>query len=394
MIFVPRFVCAVVALGFCATSLIRVDDSEKYSNDLRYGIQYGPGWVQWNSHDPRDARYLGTYSSTTIGGSRLMFSFVGTGIAYYADKTTTSGNVLVAIDGDEYLSPTQVNSNTTEHRQLIWNVTGLAPGDHQIVIGTPANGSHLGVVGLDFFDVTAINGDIGYTPLSIGPGARQVPANATLVDDEDALIKYSGDSWQRSDIASSVPAPLFYNQTQHSSTRPGSSLSFTFNGTGVWYFSDDARGNANVSIVVDGHEPEIVSTSNGVTRISQRLFWSKTDLIDGEHVVTVTHVGKQGENASLDFFAYAPSPVISKARGENISITAVVGGIFGGTLSIGLLITALLFMRRRRHDSKAGVEEGKSGEAEVYHLELSKTTSRDSEATMAEEKINEAKCVA
>ncbi|KAG9074666.1 hypothetical protein FRC06_010538, partial [Ceratobasidium sp. 370] len=94
----------------------------------------------------------------------------------------------------------------------------------------------------------------------------------------------------------------------HLSNTPGDRCTFTFDGTGVWYFTDYRAGNTVVSIGIDGSPAENVNTSPmDNTMRTQRLAWGKTALRSGVHVVTLTHAGSIGSNMSIDFFKYMRS---------------------------------------------------------------------------------------
>jgi hypothetical protein len=59
----------------------------------------------------------------------------------------------------------------------------------------------------------------------------------------------------------SVPEiAMFFNGKMHSTSTPGDSCTFSFTGTGVWYFSDLDKTNADVAISVDKGPSELVNT--------------------------------------------------------------------------------------------------------------------------------------
>lgn len=53
--------------------------------------------------------------------------------------------------------------------------------------------------------------------------------------------------------------------TQRASAVPGSTVTFRFNGTAVWYFADRSVNNTIVSISLDGAPAETVDTSYPTT---------------------------------------------------------------------------------------------------------------------------------
>ncbi|KAF8600566.1 hypothetical protein BDV93DRAFT_510754 [Ceratobasidium sp. AG-I] len=107
---------------------------------------------------------------------------------------------------------------------------------------------------------------------------------------------------------------IYLGGTQHSSSTPGGSAIFRFNGTAVWYFCDQYDSNSVVSVSVDGGALDMVNTAstaglwapNGNSQLSQILVWSKTGLTDGPHTVNITHVGTDTTYANVDFFKYMP----------------------------------------------------------------------------------------
>ena len=54
---------------------------------------------------------------------------------------------------------------------------------------------------------------------------------------------------------------FFFSGLQYTTITPGDSLTFSFNGTAVWYFSDKRAQNGWVTISVDGSYDRHVSTS-------------------------------------------------------------------------------------------------------------------------------------
>ena len=55
---------------------------------------------------------------------------------------------------------------------------------------------------------------------------------------------------------------VFLGGTQSSSDSPGAAITFRFNGTAVWYFSDHQANNTVVSVSVDDDLPDIVNTAS------------------------------------------------------------------------------------------------------------------------------------
>ncbi|KAG8697329.1 hypothetical protein FRC09_007935 [Ceratobasidium sp. 395] len=290
---------------------IHVDDSFTYSPSSPSGIQYSP--EDWTDRNPVYAaqRFMGTYHVSDTQGAFLTFFFRGRSISYIADKSPAGGPIVIALDTPG--GPTATVSGLSENdqfqfQQQIWSWAGLDSGDHQITIYNPDKSK----MGLDFFLIIPNEGSTDVLPVEHGPGASNVPPNAILIDNRDQSIVYSGSAWE---ILSDEPGqPASFQGSMHSTDTPGDRCIFTFNGTGVWYFTDYRPGNAIVSISIDGSQGENVNTSpTDDTARTQRLAWGKSGLSSGVHVVTITHVGGTGSDMSLDFFKYTPSDGLNVA---------------------------------------------------------------------------------
>ncbi|KAF8600574.1 hypothetical protein BDV93DRAFT_525309 [Ceratobasidium sp. AG-I] len=229
---------------------LKVDDANAYSPTNPNGIQFSAD--AWNtiSQETTELHYNGTYTWSQKTGANMMFFFRGTAIALYAEKATYAVSAAIVIDGNTGIEIMWSSPGDSQYRQQIWNVminyfgTGDRPDD---------------VLGLDYLEVTpGVDGLI--TPASSGPGASVIPPNAVLVDDSSDMISYAGSSWE----VDSFPGNLvFYlGGTVHSSGIPGATFTFKFNGTAVWYFSDQHENYTTASISIDGGAPELVDTSS------------------------------------------------------------------------------------------------------------------------------------
>ncbi|KAB5590593.1 Transmembrane protein [Ceratobasidium theobromae] len=305
---------ALFTLGYALaqnTISIRIDDSELYTPANQNGIQYSSSWVQHSGNEAK-GQYRGTFSSTSTANASAIFFFQGSSVSSYY----VSGNGYVSIDG----RPAQ------QMNESPWTESDLDDEDHQIVISQP-DSSGAKVLELDYFEVVYnVREHPDVHPSSIGPGGTHAP-QALIIDNTDKKIKYEG-TWTNS--PPDVQRSFYFGGTQHTTTTPGSSLSFTFNGTAISYFSDQRAENGWALISVDGDEGERVSTFlpfKDRRWFSQVLCWSKTDLKAGTHVIKISHDDKPGSHVSLDFFKYTPSSGsdFSQLQAKHISLAAVVG---------------------------------------------------------------------
>ncbi|GAB1526799.1 hypothetical protein RhiTH_009971 [Rhizoctonia solani] len=251
----------------------------------------------------------GTIHYSNATGIRIAFFFQGNEIYYYGEKGPGYGTVAISVDGQlKSYDKVNASSSTVQYEQLLWSKTGLPSGDHQVMISRES-----GQVSLDYFRVVSFNDTI--VPSLTGPGASAFPKDALIIDDADinAGITYSPgwDSTENPNIAaSSLRNTGFYKNTLHRTATPGAIVTFTFNGTAAWYFSDIDSTHGMVQISVDGEPSQQVSGFHD-PKLSQRLIWHKTGLPPGLHQVTITHDGTPAQFATVDFFGYLPRQTLA-----------------------------------------------------------------------------------
>ncbi|KAF8599934.1 hypothetical protein BDV93DRAFT_525773 [Ceratobasidium sp. AG-I] len=336
------------------------------------GIQYSPNWML-RTGSGASARSNNTYHPCVTPRSNLVYFFQGDAIYYYADRNFDHGSASVAIDGARW---DEVNSTapSLQTQQLLWSKTGLGTGDHQIVI------SHIGTqgqyIGLDYL---RIESNHGFVPDKSGPAASSIPSGAFIVDDTDPSVSYSS-NWTI--VESGLWWGAYYGNSLHATRHPGSTVTFKFNGTAVWYFSDIDVPHGNVQISVDGGPANTTSGYSSV-QLTQRLIWSRENLEDKEHTVVITHADSDGSYATLDFFMYLPSGVSPKPGTDkkSASTAAIAGGAAGGAaiLIIAAVLLFLFFKRQQRRknrtsgnldffDDASPVHHGQPTNAEVQPL--------------------------
>ncbi|KAG8788846.1 hypothetical protein FRC12_014129 [Ceratobasidium sp. 428] len=309
-----------------------VDDSYIFDSTRLDGIQYSPGWIDKPSSS--GSRYNNTFHWTTTPLASLLYNFQGNAIFYYGDKDPANAPISISLDSSEG-EIVDATASSTLNQQLLWSRTGLAPGDHQIVI--KHNGTANQYLG---FDYLRINSDHGFAPNITGPAASVVPSEALFVDDTDPLLVYTS-NWT-TDSTSQFGS--FYGGTQHLCTTQGDSATLKFTGTAVWYFGNANKRHGNIQIQVDGGHSETVSTY-GQNLTQQHLHWSKTDLSDREHTVVLTHADQNGVAMTIDFFRYLPSNSNLKPQSH---LGVIIGGTLGAVALLALCVSMFFFLRRRK----------------------------------------------
>ncbi|CAE6495298.1 unnamed protein product [Rhizoctonia solani] len=313
-----------------------VDDAYIYSSDRPDGIQYHPAWGPDNG-DPN--RWDSTYTYSKKPTSNLVYFFRGDAIYYYGEiGGSDHAPFKVNLDGDQKgeIIATNTSASSIQYQQLLWNKTGLGPGDHQIVISNAGQDNQ--IVGLDYF---IIESDHGFRPTHSGPYASSIPPGAIIVDDTDyGHITYN--DWQTT-VYESSDHGFYYNNSLHRTAKRGSYATFKFNGTAVWYITDCNRNHGVVNITLDGNI-DITSTYSP-TQLSQQNAWNATDLAYGEHTVIVTHEDRGDLYTTLDYFMYLPGEPPQKS---NSSTGAIAGGVIGGIALIALGVAGWMLVKRRR----------------------------------------------
>ncbi|CAE6351992.1 unnamed protein product [Rhizoctonia solani] len=304
------------------------------------GIQYHPAW----SHSSGDLqRFDRTYSSSIQPLTNLIYIFQGNAIYYYGE-TGGSDHAPVVIYFDGNLDGETIQTNTsasTQYQQLLWSKTGLGAGDHQIVVthgGQPGQ-----VMGLDYF---VVESDHGFTPSDTGPAASNIPREAIIVDDTHSdHFTYSG--WETQVLQSVMDDKLHYNNTMHRTKVPGSSVTFKFTGTAVWYITNLHPDNGLVNIALDGVSNRIVNTGSDL-RLAQRIVWSELNLTYGEHTVILTHKDRIKKSVTVDYFAYLLGSEPPHKLEPSSLTGAITGGVVGGVALIAICVAGWILVQRRR----------------------------------------------
>ncbi|CAE6495310.1 unnamed protein product [Rhizoctonia solani] len=315
-----------------------VDDADVFNSYNPGGIQYGPAW--YVEPDGR-SRFNSTLHTSRTAASNLIYFFQGDAIHYYADRDYPHGPARVYLDGDQTGEVVLSNASSIQYQKLLWSKYNLGPGDHQIII------SHAGTdgqyIGLDNF---VIESDHGFTPSQAGPAASSIPSEAVIIDDNDLThVSYSA-GWDPA-IQTSQYHAFHFKNTMHRTSQPGASVSFSFNGTAVWYYTDLSPGHARVNVTLDGKQSWVV-TGDATFISAQRILWNVTDLPYGEHTIVITHQDTTGLWATLDFFRYlSTEPTPLDPPKSSLPIGPVVGGAVGGVVLLALCGIAYILRRRR-----------------------------------------------
>jgi hypothetical protein len=167
-------------------------------------------------------------------------------------------------------------------------------------------------------------------------GASASPPTTISVDDAQQgtgldQFDYVGDGWGH---ASGEGAPANpYDGTNSWTDETGDSVTFSFTGTNITFYTVTDPSNGLGSLSLDGGTP-VTLDFYGATRTGDVALWTSPTLTNGKHTITVTNLGQKdaastGDNIIVDRVAYIgqPAPPVHTA----ITVDpASAGRIFDG----------------------------------------------------------------
>ena len=182
----------------------------------------------------------------------------------------------LAFEDQPQPSPSSPHGHLAMRKPLLWSVPSFCAslvlgGDSAWNGHTPNANTELSSLGTSLF-----------TPFYVPPGAR-------AYDSASPLVLYTG-TWTESFSSAYV------DNTLHSSPRKGSSVFFSFTGTGIEWFGTTGGRHGIANVYVDGVFIRTVDTWNEVSRRQQRLFW-QYGLTRGRHNIKIVNTGRRGPSS-------------------------------------------------------------------------------------------------
>ncbi len=182
-----------------------VDDAVSTTTGELFKIQYEPS-SQWNGESGYpNLFYDGTdhYSTSGTGteSDHYTMKFIGTGIEIYASKNTSHANFDVYID-DQLLGSGKANllSGQTQHKQKLFEVQGLADGEHVLRVEKSKDETAVKAMQGDKIRVyhdeiapTAI--ELNKTEITLAPGG----SNQVIATMEPWIVSADALRWESSD---------------------------------------------------------------------------------------------------------------------------------------------------------------------------------------------------
>ncbi|KAI5117781.1 hypothetical protein M0805_000424 [Coniferiporia weirii] len=191
--------------------------------------------------------------------------------------------------------------------------------------------------------------------------------------------------------------------TWHASVSPGS-MSLTFNGTAVYaYFIvpsflfldkmyDPLQVGSYVSFILDGVQVQIFERVNALGMVEYNVpAYVNASLSAGLHNLTIQNNVAAGSVSPAAVFDYAVySSEGSEAPERDINVGALVAGLLGGILFVGLGLTAFAFLRirARRYANAARID---ALEAQLPVIIFNKEASSSHASPYPERHVDKAK---
>jgi YVTN family beta-propeller protein len=273
--------------------------------------QAGSPFARYEETDPRllwEGSWKTYISPTRSGGSwrftpsapftAVDISFTGTGIRLISSKGPY-GSMQVSLDGGPYEDRVYLYGPAWLHNQVVYKLSGLAPGPHTLRVATEQPTSAW-IVGVDAVEV------LGQLTQAGNPFTR--------FEQTDARMTWSG-RWNTYTSATRSGGSWRYTSW------PGSAVEFTVSGSSVRLVSSKSPGYGIAKVSVDGGSAESVDLYSPSWGHKQVVF--ERGLASGTHSVRVwtdgtknaassgTTVGVDAVDVIGDLGAPPPAPELS-----------------------------------------------------------------------------------
>jgi hypothetical protein len=243
-------------------------------NDGATGSLLAPGTItytgSWQAYSGRDYGDLNEdVHATTTNGDGVTFSFTGSGIRVLGERNSDQGTLGVTLDG---ASAGTVDTSATGARQLqqpVYQVSNLPYGTHTVTL-TKQSGTYATIDGYQL---------------------------DTTIDDTDASLQYTGQSW----AVSSGRGLGDYGDGVHYATKDGDAVVATWSGTGVDFVTEKNSDEGAIGVYVDGQLRQTVNAANP-TRLAQQAVYSIDGLTPGVHTIKLVKQG--GTYLLVDRFTF------------------------------------------------------------------------------------------
>jgi len=287
-------------------------------------IVYSPDWAQGSSQSDNLASSYSASSffATSTSGGTASFTFNGTGIELFGAERSNHGLYVVTLDGTQYPPASGESANPT-FQATLFSQTDLTQGLHTVTLQN--DGSSGQFVDLDYI---TWYGNIG---------ENDEPLSVITVQDDDPSFVYSSNDW--SDTPSNLG--FFSGSSGHSTSTPGASLTYTFQGAGVSLYGPVGPNYAPFAIELNG--ASLSFSAHKSQNASQVLLYHADNLGAGPHTLSLLfQPSATGQIFAIDYAEVFTTPSIQASFSNGSSDSLSGGGIAG--LVIGLLAFSAILL--------------------------------------------------
>jgi len=279
--------------------------------------------VELNNDDPQivytgswsrsTGRGLGDYQDdvqyTETNGDAFTYSFVGNGVDYVTEKDPSQGEVDIYVDG-AFKATVDTHADGRSAQQVVYSISDLPNGTHTIR-GVKKSGQFMLVDKLIVRQESLLNpgtatfdkqpsaqADVS-TEIGRAPGELAGIANGgkDLVKGTDYTVDGNIVTIKKAYLAAQPTGTTKldfsfhgdYRDDVHSATADGSSLEFTFTGTGVDWVTALAPDQGEADVSIDNKLVRRVNLHNEARTTTQQAF-TQSGLTDGQHTLRIVKV--------------------------------------------------------------------------------------------------------
>ena len=282
----------VVAVGasFCLAqtgSITRIEENDA-------SIAYSGLWFR----HANPSHSGGSAMTSNDEGARAVVTFTGTGISWTGLVDEWSGLADVVIDG----RPFTVNSSNSEswltRYQVVWfTVSGLANGPHKLSIEVRDERSLPGHKGMStpprvanhYYLRAWISLDVFYVQDGMGVAGGLPAATAGRIENDNPALTYTG-IWNLNASA------MHSGGTAVLAMGTRSSVSLTFNGTGIEWIAYRDEWSGIATVIVDGEVKEAIDTFRSPAQAGA-VAYRIEGLAPGTHSLKIEVAGTRSESS-------------------------------------------------------------------------------------------------
>ena len=282
------------------TSQPEITVTKVQAEDAELSLEIGSDMSSQFVEEAEPSSDEGGHIKTSKIGATVTLTFEGTGIRFYTKCGNGAGKLSVQIDdGEPQEIDEYIDSSTAQFKELLYENLELGETNesHTIVL-TTLEGERSNF-NFDYFEVIQTE--------SAPVDEPEKEEKSTIVQAEDgdyvSLDPQIGSSMADSFVVESEPSS---NGGAHIKTsKIGATVTLTFEGIGVRFYTKLGNGAGKLSVQVDGGEPEEIDEyiDSSTAQFQQQLFEALNLSADNEqHTLILTTVEGERSNFNFDYF--------------------------------------------------------------------------------------------